>query len=550
MTEKSDIYIFQESYVLTKKSFEERFRNRALPFETVENQRYEFQTNEVQNNEFMLVNPQTVQNSPVHTEASWFNEQLVNQLVLTPATSNCTSPVPSTSRLANFPPVASSSNLADLPPVSCGSTSLLQAPVNSEKTQQVSCVVSNEIRVENQANVITVENNMPSLQIEPFDLCTDFSADLFIKDTEISLLKKDVAEVKHTLNLLHQPDSLAFQYLNAYRKILETAQFTNEQFNCFNFFLHYTNMDFDNMSSDSKMAFIYHLNRKIEKLASKFCGENDWQEIILSNQLNGVNVKPFGKCHVITINNEQICLKPLRKPHCAINSLIEIEMLLKLRHVNVLSAKQFFEVDENFYFTIPYVACAFTLESFLSEITKLIPETNCNFIIREILRGLNYLHHKNLLHLEINAKSVFMVQNFIKIGNYESAITKNLSVHYKKPTKVKFFMSPEFIDDKLLPDTSDDIWSIGILYLTIISSTPNPFSNIFNYEDTNAVKNLITNFNINYFQKFKNSRNQLITLSPDQYSFLRMTNALNSKDRQSSSNLLGHKIFSNVNGIF
>ena len=127
-------------------------------------------------------------------------------------------------------------------------------------------------------------------------------------------------------------------------------------------------------------------------------------------------------------------------------------------------------------------------------------------------------------------------------------IISNLNLWLKIQIRIAIFyllFEVWLFNDNKKPQTNDWLVSSQNDYFSL----NNPGQMWSNRDISSNIFILPENY-LNYFQKFKNSRNQLITLSPDQYSFLRMTNALNSKDRQSSSNLLGHKIFSNVNGIF
>ena len=110
---------------------------------------------------------------------------------------------------------------------------------------------------------------------------------------------------------------------------------------------------------------------------------------------------------------------------------------------------------------------------------KRFTEKDCANIIWQVLRGLNYMHKKNIVHRDIKPENILMESKDpkntnLKITDFgfakcydpsEGGLTETLGS--------PLYMAPEIIK-KLPYDCSVDIWALGVLSFIMLSGKP-PF---------------------------------------------------------------------------
>ena len=150
------------------------------------------------------------------------------------------------------------------------------------------------------------------------------------------------------------------------------------------------------------------------------------------------------------------------------NSLNEVRLLASINHKNIISYKESFYNEKNQTLNI---ILEYADDGDLQ--TKITSKQNSENIFEEktiwsifiqMVKGLNELHNKKIIHRDLKSANIFLTKKgIIKIGDLNVSIIakKNLAV---TQTGTPYYAAPEIWENESY-DNKCDIWSVGcILY--------------------------------------------------------------------------------------
>ncbi|KAK6456308.1 Serine/threonine protein kinase [Scheffersomyces xylosifermentans] len=155
----------------------------------------------------------------------------------------------------------------------------------------------------------------------------------------------------------------------------------------------------------------------------------------------------------------------------------EIQFLSRLRNRHITNYYESFVHDYNMFIVMEYCgggSCADLLRHY-----KKFPEDLVAYIIRDVLKGLNYLHSENKVHRDIKSANILLTDNGeIKLADF--GVSGEITMtRLKRNTFVgtPFWMAPEVITRG--KSSSDggynekaDIWSAGITTIELVTGSP------------------------------------------------------------------------------
>uniref|UniRef100_A0A0K0G287 Serine/threonine-protein kinase polo (inferred by orthology to a D. melanogaster protein) n=1 Tax=Strongyloides venezuelensis TaxID=75913 RepID=A0A0K0G287_STRVS len=162
----------------------------------------------------------------------------------------------------------------------------------------------------------------------------------------------------------------------------------------------------------------------------------------------------------------------------------ETSIQKSLRHQNII--RMFGHFDCSRYTCMILELCDGTLEDVLERL-NFLDEPSCRFVVREVARGISYLHEKQIIHRDIKPDNIFLTKDMdVKIGDF------GIAIRHEDPTEkimescgTRIYLSPESLN-RYGYSFGVDVWALGVtLYKMIVGyvSFDDWFTSVF-YEIT------------------------------------------------------------------
>lgn len=204
----------------------------------------------------------------------------------------------------------------------------------------------------------------------------------------------------------------------------------------------------------------------------------------------------------------------------------EMKLLQEMQHENVVSYLGSSSEDNVLNIFLEYVAGG-SVASMLVTYGQFEEPLIKNFV-RQILHGINYLHHRNIIHRDIKGANVLVDdKGHIKISDFgiSKKIETELQTNRVSLQGSVFWMAPEVVKQK--PYTfKADIWSLGCLIVEMYTGT-HPFPEFTQMQAIFRIGN-------------SNSPAIPETASPEGRDFLGSAFAVDPEKRPSAAELLNH----------
>jgi serine/threonine protein kinase len=181
----------------------------------------------------------------------------------------------------------------------------------------------------------------------------------------------------------------------------------------------------------------------------------------------------------------KIITSPLKE---GIKSLRELDVMTRLEHPNLMKAEKIIvnknliidEINEkNFNDGIEQIGILMQLAE--RDLHKANYDKNLSFenrlnIMQQILSGLLFLHSNNYLHLDLKPMNILLFPgNVAKITDFGLSLVcqeinmEKIEKYYPNALMTITYRSPEVLQGSRIYTEKDDIWSLGLVYLEILS---------------------------------------------------------------------------------
>ncbi|XP_059457226.1 uncharacterized protein LOC132187077 isoform X3 [Corylus avellana] len=173
--------------------------------------------------------------------------------------------------------------------------------------------------------------------------------------------------------------------------------------------------------------------------------------------------------------NEIVAIKILdfERGNCDLNSVSrEAQTMILVDHPNVLKSHCSFVTDHNLWVVMPYMSGGSCLHILKAAYSDGFEEVVIATILREVLKGLDYLHHHGHIHRDVKAGNVLIdARGAIKLGDFgvSAYLFDSGDRQRVRNTFVgtPCWMAPEVMEQLHGYDFKADIWSFGITALEL-----------------------------------------------------------------------------------
>ncbi|KAJ7215124.1 kinase-like domain-containing protein [Mycena haematopus] len=152
----------------------------------------------------------------------------------------------------------------------------------------------------------------------------------------------------------------------------------------------------------------------------------------------------------------------------------EILVMQELQHPNIISFVGSYLIYSNIWIIMEYMDSGALVDIIAN---NTIEEDQISYICFEICKGLQHLHHKNIIHRDIKSDNVLLdTLGRIKITDFGfcAKLTDQESMH-ETMIGTPYWMAPEVVTQKEY-GAKVDIWSLGIVTVEMIEGEP-PYLN-------------------------------------------------------------------------
>ncbi|XP_012457893.1 uncharacterized protein LOC105778689 isoform X1 [Gossypium raimondii] len=173
--------------------------------------------------------------------------------------------------------------------------------------------------------------------------------------------------------------------------------------------------------------------------------------------------------------NEVVAIKILdfERENCDLNNICrEAQTMVLVDHPNVLKSHCSFVNDHNLWVVMPYMSGGSCLHILKAAYPDGFEEVVIATILREVLKGLEYLHHHGHIHRDVKAGNILIdSRGAIKLGDFgvSACIFDSGDRQRMRNTFVgtPCWMAPEVMEQLHGYDFKADIWSFGITALEL-----------------------------------------------------------------------------------
>ncbi|XP_052768489.1 cyclin-dependent kinase-like 2 isoform X5 [Mya arenaria] len=153
-------------------------------------------------------------------------------------------------------------------------------------------------------------------------------------------------------------------------------------------------------------------------------------------------------------------------------ALREVRMLKQLRHDNLVNLLEVFRRKKRLYLVFEFVD-----HTVLDELEKCpngLDETTCRKILWQVLKGIEFCHHNNIIHRDIKPENILVSKNgVVKLCDFGFARTlAQPGEIYTDYVATRWYRAPELLVGDTKYGKAVDVWAVGCLLVEMLTGEP------------------------------------------------------------------------------
>jgi calcium-dependent protein kinase len=211
---------------------------------------------------------------------------------------------------------------------------------------------------------------------------------------------------------------------------------------------------------------------------------------------------------------------------------LEVEILKKLVHPNIMQIFEFYEDKKNFYIITEFCEGGELFDKIVEKGS--FNEAEAADVMKQLLSAVNYIHQGSIVHRDLKPENILLdtkKQNIIKIIDWGTARFYEKNKKMNRISGTPYYIAPEVLSEKY--DEKCDIWSCGVIMYILLCGYP-PFNAETDQEILNKIK----------IGKFSFPDEEWDVVSSEGKDLITHMLAYNPTDRFGASGCLTHKWFS------
>ena len=155
------------------------------------------------------------------------------------------------------------------------------------------------------------------------------------------------------------------------------------------------------------------------------------------------------------------------------NFLLEISVLRKLDHPNILKIYEYFLDEFYYYFIMEYVSGGDLYEQIYA--MQYYDETSAAFVMKQLFSCVSYLHQMNVVHRDLKPENMMITNTneklHLKLIDFGTANYVKRNKKLKMKVGSAFYIAPEVLKGSY--GIECDLWSCGvIMYIMLVGYPP------------------------------------------------------------------------------
>jgi calcium-dependent protein kinase len=153
---------------------------------------------------------------------------------------------------------------------------------------------------------------------------------------------------------------------------------------------------------------------------------------------------------------------------------LEVEILKKLVHPNIMQIFEFYEDKKNFYIITEFCEGGELFDKVVEKGS--FTEAEAGWVMKQLISAVNYIHSNNIVHRDLKPENILLdlkKSNIVKIIDWGTARFFEKNKKMNKISGTPYYIAPEVLFEKY--DEKCDIWSCGVIMYILLCGYP-PFN--------------------------------------------------------------------------